>query len=156
MNTKPFSRVERVEQELLKIINQILSKDIDLRKYGFLTFSSIKMTADLKHANVFYSIINPTKDIELIDKELNEMVPIFRKNIASQIKLKFMPTLRFIYDNSFEEFEKITGVGALMNTSFNIHGESIVGTPHDAIDTFLRCGLDHLFIGSWLISKTKN
>ena len=82
MNTKPFSRVERVEQELLKIINQILSKDIDLRKYGFLTFSSIKMTADLKHANIFYSIINPTKDIELIDKELNEMVPIFRKYIA--------------------------------------------------------------------------
>ena len=107
MNTKPFSRIERVEQELLKIINQILSKDIDLRKYGFLTFSSIKMTADLKHANIFYSIINPAKDIELIDKELNEMVPIFRKHIASQIKLKFMPTLKFIYDNSFEEFEKI-------------------------------------------------
>tara|TARA_B100000029_G_scaffold135500_1_gene129968 strand:+ start:2295 stop:2642 length:348 start_codon:yes stop_codon:yes gene_type:complete len=107
VNTKPFSRVERVEQELLKIINQILSKDVDLRKYGFLTFSSIKMTADLKHANVFYSIINPNKDIELIDKELNEMVPIFRKHIASQIKLKFMPTLKFIYDNSFEEFEKI-------------------------------------------------
>ena len=65
------------------------------------------MTADLKHENIFYSIINPAKDIELIDKELNEMVPIFRKHIASQIKLKFMPTLKFIYDNSFEEFEKI-------------------------------------------------
>ena len=60
------------------------------------------------------------------------------------------------YHSLIQEFEKITGVGALMNTSFNIHGESIVGTPHDAIDTFLRCGLDHLFIGSWLISKTKN
>ena len=71
MNTKPFSRVERVEQELLKRVNQILSKDVDLRKYGFLTFSSIKMTADLKHANIFYSIINPTKEIELINTELN-------------------------------------------------------------------------------------
>ena len=60
------------------------------------------------------------------------------------------------YHSLIKAFEKITGVGALMNTSFNIHGESIVGTPHDAIDTFLRCGLDHLFIGSWLISKTKN
>ena len=40
-----------------------------------------------------------------------------------------------------------------MNTSFNIHGESIVGSPEDAIDTFSRCGLDHLLLGDWLISK---
>ena len=50
-------------------------------------------------------------------------------------------------------FEKLTGVGALLNTSFNIHGEPIVGSPYDAINTFLRCGLHHLIIGSWLISK---
>jgi|TARA_B110000014_G_C20119392_1_gene592479 ribosome-binding factor A len=110
VNIKPFSRVERVEQELLKIVNQILSKDIDLRKYGFLTFSSIKMTADLKHANIFYSIINPTKEIELINTELNNMVPLFRKHVAAQIRLKFTPTLKFIYDNSFEEFEKINNL----------------------------------------------
>ena len=38
-------------------------------------------------------------------------------------------------------------------SSFNIHGESIVGDPNDAIDTFVRSGIDHLYIGSWLISK---
>ena len=42
-----------------------------------------------------------------------------------------------------------------MNTSFNIHGESIVGSPEDAINTFTRCGLDHLLIGEFLISKSK-
>ena len=57
------------------------------------------------------------------------------------------------YHSLIKAFEKITGVGALMNTSFNIHGESIVGTPEDAIDTFLRCGLHHLLIGGWLVSK---
>ncbi|MED5354435.1 MAG: carbamoyltransferase C-terminal domain-containing protein [Bacteroidota bacterium] len=57
------------------------------------------------------------------------------------------------YHSLIKAFEKITGVGALMNTSFNIHGEPIVGTPEDAVDTFLRCGLHHLLIGSWLVSK---
>ena len=57
------------------------------------------------------------------------------------------------YHELIKSFEEITGVGALMNTSFNIHGEAIVCTPEDAIDTFLRCGLHHLLIGSWLISK---
>ena len=57
------------------------------------------------------------------------------------------------YHSLIKAFEDITGVGALMNTSFNIHGESIVFNPRDAIDTFLRCGLHHLLIGEWLISK---
>ncbi len=58
------------------------------------------------------------------------------------------------YHSLISAFEKLTGVGALMNTSFNIHGESIVGSPFDAIDTFIRCGLDHLLIGEFLISKS--
>ena len=57
------------------------------------------------------------------------------------------------YHSLIKAFEKLTGVGALMNTSFNIHGEPIVGDPHDAIDTFLRCGLHHLLIGAYLVSK---
>ena len=57
------------------------------------------------------------------------------------------------YHSLIKEFEKITGVGALMNTSFNIHGEPIVGSPYDAIDTLKRCGLKHLYIGNFLVSK---
>lgn len=57
------------------------------------------------------------------------------------------------YHLLISEFEKLTGVGALLNTSFNIHGEPIVGTPYDAIDTLKRCGLKHLFLGNYLISK---
>ena len=34
------------------------------------------------------------------------------------------------------EFKKISGVGCLLNTSFNIHGEPIVNSPKDALDVF--------------------
>lgn len=57
------------------------------------------------------------------------------------------------YHSLIKAFEDLTGVGALMNTSFNIHGEPIVGSPDDAISTFIRCGLHHLLIGDYLISK---
>lgn len=57
------------------------------------------------------------------------------------------------YHAIIKAFESITGVGAVLNTSFNIHGEPIVGTPEQAIDTFRRCGLHHLLLGDWLISK---
>lgn len=59
------------------------------------------------------------------------------------------------YYNLIKAFEKLTGVGALLNTSFNIHGEPIVGTPSDAIDTFKRSGIQHLLLGDWLVSKKR-
>lgn len=57
------------------------------------------------------------------------------------------------YHALISAFEEKTGVGAVLNTSFNIHGEPIVCTPHDALDTFVRCGIKHLILGNWLISK---
>jgi len=52
-----------------------------------------------------------------------------------------------------KRFESITGIGALLNTSFNLHGEPIVCSPEDAISTFERSGLEIVAIGNYLVSK---
>ncbi|HEX4994133.1 MAG TPA: carbamoyltransferase C-terminal domain-containing protein, partial [Methylomirabilota bacterium] len=57
------------------------------------------------------------------------------------------------YHAVIREFERRTGVGAVLNTSFNLHGEPIVGGAADAVDTFERSGLPHLAVGHWLLSK---
>jgi carbamoyltransferase len=57
------------------------------------------------------------------------------------------------YHRVIREFERRTGTGAVLNTSFNLHGEPLVGSPADAIDTFERSGLPHLALGRFLISK---
>jgi len=57
------------------------------------------------------------------------------------------------YHAVIREFEGRTGIGAVLNTSFNLHGEPIVGSAADAVDTFERSGLPHLALGHFLISK---
>src|SRR5262245_57180595 len=57
------------------------------------------------------------------------------------------------YHAVIRAFERRTGVGAVLNTSFNLHGEPVVCSAGDAVDTFERSGLPHLAIGHWLISK---
>ena len=57
------------------------------------------------------------------------------------------------YHAVISEFQRRTGVGAVLNTSFNLHGEPIVCSAADAVDTFERSGLPHLAVGHWLISK---
>jgi hypothetical protein len=51
------------------------------------------------------------------------------------------------------EFEALTGVPVLINTSFNVKGEPIVETPDDAPVCFLTTGIDHLVLHDRLISK---
>jgi carbamoyltransferase len=57
------------------------------------------------------------------------------------------------YHNLITHFEKITGIGGILNTSFNLHGEPNVETPFDALRTFELSGLPHLALGDFLISK---
>ena len=58
-----------------------------------------------------------------------------------------------------DHFEKLTvknnqkGIGGVLNTSFNLHGEPNVETPYDAIRTFDLSGMRHLAIGDYLVSK---
>ena len=57
------------------------------------------------------------------------------------------------YHQVIREFERRTGIGAVLNTSFNLHGEPLVCSAADAIDTFERSGLPHLALGRFVISK---
>lgn len=52
-----------------------------------------------------------------------------------------------------KEFEAITGVPVLVNTSLNVRGEPIVETPEDAVACFLGTGIDYLAIHDRLVSK---
>jgi carbamoyltransferase len=53
-----------------------------------------------------------------------------------------------------KEFEALTGVPVLINTSFNIKGEPIVETPEDAVACFLNTGIDNLILHDTVVTKT--
>lgn len=58
-----------------------------------------------------------------------------------------------LYYDLIAEFEALTGVPMVVNTSFNVRGEPIVCTPEDALTCFFRTELDWLIIGSFAIEK---
>lgn len=57
------------------------------------------------------------------------------------------------YHAVIDEFETRTGRGAVLNTSFNLHGEPIVYSPADALRVLRLSGLNHLALGHHLVSK---
>ena len=58
-----------------------------------------------------------------------------------------------LYYDLIGEFERLTGVPVVINTSFNVRGEPIVCTPHDAYLCFMRTNMDHLVLGHHLLDK---
>ena len=58
-----------------------------------------------------------------------------------------------LYYDLIREFERLTGVPILINTSFNVRGEPIVCTPRDAYLCFMRTNMDYLVLGHHLLNK---
>jgi len=59
------------------------------------------------------------------------------------------------YWQLIKRFEEITGIPAVLNTSFNVDSQPIVNTPEEAIDTFINCGIEVLAIGDFLVWKSE-
>jgi carbamoyltransferase len=58
----------------------------------------------------------------------------------------------FIYD-LLTEFEKQSGIGVLLNTSFNVNGKPLINTYKDAIYMLDNSGLDNIFTDKFIIHK---
>jgi carbamoyltransferase len=57
------------------------------------------------------------------------------------------------YHRLLSEFKRRTGRGAILNTSFNLHGFPIANTPEDALDVLENSGLEHLLLNHFLVHK---
>jgi carbamoyltransferase len=57
------------------------------------------------------------------------------------------------YHDLIREFERRTGCGLVVNTSFNVRGEPIVCSPEDAYTCFMRTDMDYLVLGPFLLDK---
>ena len=58
-----------------------------------------------------------------------------------------------LYYSLLKEFEKVSGTPILLNTSFNLRGQTMVNDPYTAVATFKNCDMDYLVIGNYIISK---
>ena len=89
-----------------------------------------------------------------------EVSPCYRERLGAVISVDGTCRPQFVPDGESSEYAELLrqagrrwGVAALLNTSFNIHGEPLVCSPDEAIDVFRRSGADALAIGPFLILR---
>ena len=104
---KPYNRTDRVGNEILHILSAILIKHIDLSHLGFLSFTHVVVSPDLRLANIYYSVLNRKKSDSEINIEINKLRKAFKKYMGPELHLKSTPDLKFYHDESLIYSDKI-------------------------------------------------
>jgi carbamoyltransferase len=89
-----------------------------------------------------------------------EVAPEFRAQLAGVTSVDGTCRPQFVRDAADGPFAALLrevrgrwGIGAVLNTSYNIHGEPLVCTPAEAVDVFRRSGADALAMGPFLVER---
>lgn len=93
-----------------------------------------------------------TLTCQVLDDKRKEVPAITHVDGTSRIQTVSKET-NPLYWQLLKEFEKITGIPMVLNTSFNVQGEPIVCTPEEAIRCFFSTGLDYLVLGNYILWK---
>ena len=107
MNNRPYSRSDRYGHELKKLLGEIISSELDTTKVGFSTVTSVKMTNDLRIAKIYISVLNANEKSKEIETFFNSRAKFLRGRVGNYLTSKSIPELRFYYDDTETEAEKI-------------------------------------------------
>jgi len=91
--------------------------------------------------------------IELLKAERSTVPAVTHVDYSARIQTVARDGNPLLYD-LLMRFERATGCGVLVNTSFNVRGEPIVCTPDDAYRCFVNTEMDYLIMGSFVIERT--
>ena len=94
-------RMEKVNRELQKLIMAIIQKEVDDPDMDFLSITRVETTRDLGESKVYYSLLNE-ENLAKAKKVLDRMGGFIRGSLAKKIRLKVLPQLYFIADDSIK------------------------------------------------------
>ena len=95
-------RLDRVESLLKQEVAQIIQRRLLSEKHGLGCLQSMKLSADLSFATIYFSVLGNESQKKEASIILNKSVHFIKKELGSVVTLKTIPNLRFKFDPSVE------------------------------------------------------
>jgi ribosome-binding factor A len=102
-----YQRSDRVGDRLLEEIAELLRREIHDPRLQWLNLTGVKMSKDLRHAKVFFSLLGGAGDREQALAGLKSASGFIRSRLGKKLTLRFVPTIDFLYDDSEDEARRI-------------------------------------------------
>ena len=104
---RPYARADRVGSEIQKVLSDLLFRKIKDPRLKMVLITGVKMTSDLRLARVYYTVTGREADQDNIMTGLESASGYFKRSLAEQLSLRYIPALHFHHDDSFEYADHI-------------------------------------------------
>ena len=112
---REFSRNQRMGTEVLRTLNEVLRFETKDPRLDGVSLTAIELTRDLSVARLHYSLLDPNGDPATAQEGLRKAAGFLRGKLGHAIKIRHVPELRFVHDDSAAEAQRISDLieGAL-------------------------------------------
>jgi ribosome-binding factor A len=102
-----YQRSDRVGDRLLEETAELLRREIHDPRLQCLNLTGVRMSKDLRHAKVFFSLLGGSGDRGQALAGLKSASGFIRSRLAKKLNLRFVPSIDFLYDDSEDEARRI-------------------------------------------------
>jgi ribosome-binding factor A len=103
----PYKRSERLGELILAEISDLIRRDIKDPRVGFVTFTRVEMSDDLRYAKVFVSSLGSEQEKARMLQGLSSATGYIRRHLGRALHLRYTPEITFLIDESLEHGAKI-------------------------------------------------
>ena len=102
-----YKRSDRVGDLLLELISQLLTKEVSDPRIGSITLTGAEVSKDLRRARIYFSLLGDGQRRAEALSGLKSATGFIRAKIAKELKLRFVPTIEFVYDETQDHARRI-------------------------------------------------
>jgi len=99
---KPFARSDRVSGQIQKVLSEILLKKVKDPRLENASITDVRMSRDLRIARIYFVTSGNKKNIEEAAQGFKSALGYVKRTLARKLGLRYMPDLKFFYDESFD------------------------------------------------------
>ena len=99
---RDFSRVLRIAEQIQRDLAELLRTAVKDPRIGMVTLTDVEVTADYAHAKVFFTTLGDASEVAAATEGLNRAAGFLRHELGHRIKLRSIPQLHFVFDDSVE------------------------------------------------------
>ena len=100
---KDYSRTLRIADQIQRELADLIRNELKDQRVGMITLTGVEVSQDYAHAKVFYTTLGSDEDNFLTDKGLKHASRFLRGQLSNRLRLRLVPQLQFIYDESVEQ-----------------------------------------------------
>jgi ribosome-binding factor A len=102
-----YKRSDRVADLLQELVAELLAREVNDPRIAAVTLTGAAVSGDLKHAKIYFNLLTGSEGKGEALAGLKSAAGFIRGRVARQLKLRLVPTIEFLYDDTEERGRRI-------------------------------------------------